>query len=168
MQDAERAKRFRGYDLNRVNFTSREFVCQACSNYCEMKEFLIDGEKSYWGDKCSDKFRKRSRTDRQPVIEDLLSCREKLLEEAPLHRKGSRQTVGIPRAMFFYDRFPFWCAYFQELGYDVSFASHRRQDLRGQAKKSAIAQPCFPVQVAHGHVQALVSKAWITFCCPTW
>ena len=58
--------RFRGFDLDLVKFTARDFVCRACSNYCEMKEFLIDGEKSYWGDQCSDKFRKRARTDRQP------------------------------------------------------------------------------------------------------
>ena len=82
MQASGETSRFRGFDLNRVNFTSRDFVCRACSNYCEMKEFSIDGEKSYWGDQCSDKFRKRSRTDRQPVIEDLLSGRDKLLEAA--------------------------------------------------------------------------------------
>jgi hypothetical protein len=29
-----------------------------------MKEFVIDGEKTYWGDQCSEKFRKRTWTDR--------------------------------------------------------------------------------------------------------
>ncbi len=73
MRASGQESRFRGFDLNQAKFVSRDFVCRACSNYCEMKEFVIDGEKSYWGDQCSDKFRKRSRTDRQPVIEDLLT-----------------------------------------------------------------------------------------------
>ena len=58
--------------------TTRDFVCKACSNLCDIKEFNIEGQKSYWGDKCSDKFRKPSTTGRKPVIEDLFAFREKL------------------------------------------------------------------------------------------
>jgi predicted CoA-substrate-specific enzyme activase len=156
MQGAALPSQFRGYDLNRVNFTSRDFVCRACSNYCDMKEFVIDGEKSYWGDKCSDKFRKRTRTDRKPVIDDLLEYRDKLLQ-APLQpRNGGRPRVGIPRAMFFYDRFPFWCTYLQELGFAVVVSPPTDGRITAAGDELAIAQPCFPVQVAHGHVQNLL------------
>ena len=150
--------RFRGFELNHVNFTSRDFVCRACSNYCEMKEFLIDGDKSYWGDQCSDKFRKRSRTDRQPVIEDLLSSRDKLVEASLEPPRKGRKTVGIPRAMFFYDRFPFWCTYLQELGLNVSVSSPTDGRIAANGEELAIAQPCFPIQVAHGHVHALLKQ----------
>jgi predicted CoA-substrate-specific enzyme activase len=158
MKDAGQPSRFRGYDLARVNFTTREFVCQACSNYCDMKEFNIEGQRTYWGDKCSDKFRKRARTDRQPVIEDLIDWREKLLEEALLPTRGGRWRVGIPRTMFYYDRFPFWCAYFQELGFDVVVSSPTDRKISMAGEELAIAQPCFPVKVAHGHVQDLLEK----------
>jgi predicted CoA-substrate-specific enzyme activase len=150
--------RFRGFDLNQVKFTSRDFVCRACSNYCEMKEFLIEGEKSYWGDQCSDKFRKRARTDRQPVIEDLLSYRDKLLE-APLEPpKEGRKTIGVPRAMSFYDRFPFWCTYLQELGFNVAVSPPTDGRIAANGEELAIAQPCFPIQVAHGHVHMLLKQ----------
>ena len=143
-----------------MNFTTREFVCQACSNYCDMKEFNIEGQRSYWGDKCSDKFRKRAKTDRKPVIEDLMEWREKLLEEVlnASPRRGSRRTVGIPRAMFYFDRFPFWCAYFQELGFDVVVSPPTDRKISAAGDELAIAQPCFPVKVAHGHVQELMDK----------
>jgi predicted nucleotide-binding protein (sugar kinase/HSP70/actin superfamily) len=158
MKDAGRPSRFRGYDLYRVQFRARDFVCRACSNYCDMKEFTIEGERTYWGDQCSDKFRKRARSDRKPVIDDLLEYRDKLLEEVLLPAKGSRPTVGIPRTMFYYDRFPFWCAYFQELEFEVvlSDATDRKISTRGE--ELAVAQPCFPVQVAHGHVLDLLDK----------
>jgi len=29
--------RFRGYDLHRLELTTRDFVCKACSNFCDMK-----------------------------------------------------------------------------------------------------------------------------------
>ncbi len=158
MKDAGRPSRFRGYDLYRVQFTARDFVCRACSNYCDMKEFTIEGERTYWGDQCSDKFRKRARSDRQPVIEDLVEYRDKLLEEVLLPAKGSRPTVGVPRTLFYYDRFPFWCAYLQELDFEVvpSACTDRKISTRGE--ELAVAQPCFPVQVAHGHVLDLLDK----------
>ncbi|HYA23749.1 MAG TPA: acyl-CoA dehydratase activase [Terriglobales bacterium] len=150
--------RFRGFNLQRVKWTSRNFVCRACSNYCDMKEFVIDGEKSYWGDQCSDKFRKRSRTERRPVIEDLLAWRDRRLIEVLQPPREGRKTVGIPRAMFYHDRFPFWCAYLQKLGYNVVVSDPTDRCIAGKGEELAIAQPCFPVQVAHGHVQALLES----------
>jgi predicted nucleotide-binding protein (sugar kinase/HSP70/actin superfamily) len=158
MKNAGHPSRFRGYDLGRVDFTTREFVCQACSNFCDMKEFNIEGQRTYWGDKCSDKFRKRVRTDRQPVIEDLIEWREKLLEEVLLPTRGGSRTVGIPRTMFYYDQFPFWCAYFQELGFDIVVSSPTDRKISMAGEELTIAQPCFPVKVAHGHVQDLLDK----------
>ncbi len=159
MQANGQSSKFRGFDLNLVKWASRDFVCRACSNYCDMKEFVIDGEKSYWGDQCSDKFRKRSRTDREPVIEDLVARRDQLLEETlELPREG-RKTVGIPRAMFYFDRFPFWSTYLQELGYNVAVSPPTDGSIAAHGEELALAQPCFPVQVAHGHVQELLKEA---------
>ena len=114
--------------------TSRDFVCKACSNYCDIKEFTIEGQKSYWGDKCSDKFRKPSTTGRKPVIEDLFAYREKVIEELAAHpapAAGPRLRVGIPRAMSTFDRYPFWHRYFTELGIEVgAVAADRPQDRR--------------------------------------
>jgi predicted CoA-substrate-specific enzyme activase len=156
MQHSHDNSRFRGYDLHSVNYKSRDFVCRACSNVCDMKEFTIEGQKTYWGDKCSDMFHKRARADRKPVIGDLLEYRDKALERVLQPAKG-RVRVGIPRAMFFYDRFPFWCTYLQELGFDVLVSPPTDGRIAVAGDELAIAQPCFPVQVAHGHVQALLN-----------
>ena len=158
MKDSGRPSRFRGYDLHKVNFSTREFVCQACSNCCDMKEFNIEGQRSYWGDKCSDKFRKHTRSDRKPVIADLMELRARLLEEVRLPPKGNQPTVGIPRTMFYYDRFPFWCAYFQELGFDVVVSSPTDRKISAAGEEVTTAQPCFPVMVAHGHIVDLAEK----------
>ena len=155
MQSTDRPSRFRGYDLNRVDYSSRDFVCRACSNDCDMKEFVIEGQKTYWGDKCSDKFRKRTRTDREPVIADLFEIREKLLLQTWNPDIAGDRTVGIPRAMFFYDRFPFWSTYLQEMGCRIVLSPATDGAIAARGEELALAQPCFPVQVAHGHAEAL-------------
>lgn len=157
MRQKQQPSKFRGYHLDQVDFKTREFSCKACSNFCDIKEFNIEGQKSYWGDKCSDKFRKRARTDRRPVIEDLVEYRDRVLEAALRPPAGNRKKVGIPRTMFFYDRFPFWCAYMQELGFDVVTSPRTDPAIAATGDELAIAQPCFPVKVAHGHVQKLFS-----------
>ncbi|MGI9102149.1 MAG: acyl-CoA dehydratase activase [Terriglobales bacterium] len=158
MQRRNGASKFRGYHLDQVDYKTREFVCKACSNFCDIKEFNIEGQRTYWGDKCSDKFRKRARTDRKPVVEDLIEYRDKVLEEVLKPAAGNRRRVGIPRTMFFYDRFPFWCAYVQELGFDVVVSPRTDPVIAATGDELAIAQPCFPVKVAHGHVQKLLDS----------
>ena len=63
--------RFRGFDMGKVDYRRREFVCKGCSNFCDMQEIRIGGANTYWGDKCSERYRKGARTDIKPVIEDL-------------------------------------------------------------------------------------------------
>jgi predicted nucleotide-binding protein (sugar kinase/HSP70/actin superfamily) len=147
--------RFRGYDLRKLQLSTRDFVCKACSNLCDMKEFVIEGQKSYWGDKCSDKFRKPSATGRKPVIDDLFAYRDQLLEALPTRTSG-RFRIGLPRAMSMLDRLPFWKRYFADLELPVMLSPVTDPRISAAGIEMAVAQPCYPVQVAHGHVQALV------------
>ena len=152
------ATRFRGYDLDKLSLSSRDFVCKACSNYCDMKEFVIEGQKSYWGDKCSDKFRKPSATGRKPVIDDLFAYREQLLDAltAGLPAGTGKFRIGLPRAMSLVERLPFWRRYFAELGIETVLSPVTDPRISAIGIDLAVAQPCYPVQVAHGHVQTLL------------
>ncbi|MCL6506255.1 MAG: acyl-CoA dehydratase activase [Bryobacteraceae bacterium] len=147
--------RFRGYDLSRLKMTTRDFVCKACSNYCDIKEFTIEGQKSYWGDKCSDRFRKPSGTGRKPVIEDLFEFRETLVAALTAERASGGPRIGLPRAMSTFDRHPFWHRYFTELGCEVMLSPPTDPTIAARGVELALAQPCYPVQIAHGHVAAL-------------
>ena len=156
--------RFRGYDLTKLEMKTRDFVCKACTNECDIKEFTIEGNKSFWGDKCSDKYRKVSKSGRQPVIDDLFAFREHLLEELTggpltpprtLNKVPGRLVVGIPRAMSMIDKYPFWHRYFTDMGVDVVLSRMTDPRIAADGIDMAIAQPCFPVQVAHGHARAL-------------
>jgi len=149
--------RFRGFDLSRVRYSLREFVCRACPNICDMQEFTVEGVKTYWGDKCSWKFRRRARTERRPVLDDLLALRDRLCW-ARSTGEGSGVRVGIPRAMSFYDYFPFWRALLEALGCEVVLSAPTNRRIIEVGQEWTVAEPCFPVKVAHGHLADLLRR----------
>ena len=85
--------RFRGWDLEAVDYTVKDFVCKHCTNECDIRQFTIEGEKTYWGDKCSDRYRKRAKVDKKPVIDDLVALRERLLLE-PYEEAAERSSAA--------------------------------------------------------------------------
>ncbi|NBB96440.1 MAG: hypothetical protein GVY16_11980 [Planctomycetes bacterium] len=152
--------RFRGYDMETVDYTLREFTCKGCSNSCSIQEFTVEGEKTYWGDKCSDRFRKRVKAAKQPVIEDLVSVRQDLLmddSDVPAVADDA-PTVGIPMAMFAWEQCPFWRTFFATLGLRTVLSDLTNKTIIDAGLRSVVAEPCFPIIVAHGHVANLVDK----------
>ena len=154
------ASKFRGYDLERVDFTLREFTCRACNNNCSIQEFTVAGEKTYWGDKCSDRYRKHVKTDRQAVIDDVMCERNELLFDAlhlPSPQEGAPK-IGIPMTMFAWGQLPFWRTLLAELGFDVILGEQTNQRIIKAGLAAAVAEPCFPIIVAHGHMLNMAEK----------
>jgi predicted CoA-substrate-specific enzyme activase len=156
-QTGQSESTFKGWDLKQVQWKIREFECQSCSNHCTIQEVDVDGEKSYWGDKCSEKYRKRSKTSKKAIIPDLIRFREDVYfrQADAVRSKNERGKIGFPRCLFFYERFPFWSAYFNHLGFEVALTGPSKQDLIHEGVEATVAEPCFPVQVAHGHLMQL-------------
>jgi predicted CoA-substrate-specific enzyme activase len=154
------ATTFRGFDLSKVDYRRREFVCKGCSNYCDMQEILIGDSRTYWGDKCSEKYRKAARTGTVPVIDDLVARRiewmDRLVAETPT--SGARGTVGFPRAMYFHERFPFWKGVLTRMGFGVKVSPRTDKAIAREGFERTVAEPCYPIQVAHGHVGALLAS----------
>lgn len=161
--------RFRGWDLNKVDYTIREFTCKGCSNECDIRQFTIGEEKTYWGDKCSDRYRKRAKVDKEPVIRDLIEFRNALAysyvteveNTDPLLCTGTnapRGVMGIPRAMYTYERLPFWATFFKACGFDLMVSRQTDKKIRELGIEAAVAEPCFPIRVAHGHVAELLQE----------
>ncbi|MEJ2111878.1 MAG: acyl-CoA dehydratase activase-related protein, partial [Acidobacteriota bacterium] len=69
---------------------------------------------------------------------------------------GEGPTVGIPRCMYTYDSLPFWMTYFHAIGCSTVLSEVTNRKLAEMGIETAMAEPCFPIQVAHGHVSRLV------------
>jgi len=164
---------FRGYDISSIDYSLREFECRGCSNFCNIQEFTVEGEKTYWGDKCSDRYRQRTRVDRKAVIPDMIALYKELLERDPLETvrertgretetswagRGPARKVGIPRTMYYYDRGQFWTAYLRGLGFEVIKTIETSKKISHLGMESVVAEPCYPIQIAHGHAAALLEE----------
>lgn len=149
---------FRGYNLEEIDYSIREITCKSCTNYCDVQIFEVENEKTYWGDKCSYKFRKAAKVERQPVIEDLFKLREEFLLDGWEKDKGEGPRFGIARSMYFYDRFPFWYTFLRELGFSIVLSDPTNKKIKSTSLEVCVADPCFPKKVAHGHIQDLIEK----------
>jgi predicted CoA-substrate-specific enzyme activase len=149
---------FRGFGLENVNYTLREFTCKACSNFCNMQEFTVEGEKTYWGDQCSDKFRRKQVSEKKPVVEDLLGMRRNLMFKDYDPDVGGKATIGLPKSMYVYEHFPLWNAFFRELGYRVLLSDETNAKIIRWGIEASVAEPCLPMQAYHGHVRQLLNE----------
>jgi len=154
---------FRGFFLEEIDYTLREFICKACSNYCNMQEFMVEGEKTYWGDQCSDKFHRKHSSEKKPVINDLLSFRHERLFDGYNPDVAGKATIGLPRGMYIYEQFPFWNTFFRQLGYRILLSDETNAKIVQFGNETSVAEPCLPIQAYHGHVQHLLDLGvdWI-------
>lgn len=151
--------RFRGWDLTAVDYALKEFTCQGCGNRCCVQQFTVDGEKTYWGDKCSDRYRKRAKSEKKPVIPDLVALRRKLLEaDQPEDSGATGPAVGIPRAMYTWSLLPLWRRFFADCGMRVVVSDETSRATIQRGLDAVVAEPCFPIIVAHGHAAELIDR----------
>ncbi len=177
MQALKAPSSFRGFDIEAVDYSIREFTCRGCSNRCDIQEFTVAGNKSYWGDKCSERFRQQPKTPLKPVIDDLLEVhRQALLRDwfkvfitqelnSALQRKAREAEkaaaktptlrLGMLQTMNFYHRYPFWHTYLRALGHEISLSGITSREIKKQGIETCVAEPCFPIQVTHGHLLQL-------------
>ncbi|RQW02533.1 CoA activase, partial [candidate division KSB1 bacterium] len=150
--------RFRGFDLTKVDFKIRQFMCKGCSNNCDIQECTIDGEKTYWGDKCSHRYQKKTKVAQKATIPNLFTLHEEWLQEDIPGPDGLGIRIGIPKSMYYYDRFPFWRTYFKQIGAQVVLSSDTTTQLAADGRELCIAEPCFPIIIGHGHYVDLLRK----------
>ena len=68
-------------------------------------------------------------------------------------------TIGIPRAlMVFYQQFPFWRTFFEQLGFNVVISKESDKALLTKSIETITAETCLPVEIMHGHVIDLIEK----------
>jgi predicted CoA-substrate-specific enzyme activase len=152
---------FKGFNIRNVPFTLDKFTCKECTNHCEIRMVKIEGESKplFYGGRC-EKYEVDSRKRKQDDIPNLFAEREQLLlgDYKEATNKGGI-SIGIPRELsLYYQEFPFWSAFFTELGFQVVLSKHTDRRLVTRALEMLTSETCFPVEVMHGHVMDLLDK----------
>jgi predicted CoA-substrate-specific enzyme activase len=153
--------RFKGFGVRNITYNVSRFVCQECTNHCEIRRVKITGEKKslFYGGRCE----KYETDDRKKIpnnIPNLFEKRTEMLTEGFIEKESWRSTsIGIPRAlMVFYQQFPFWRTFFEELGFSVVISKESDKSLLTRSIETITAETCLPVELMHGHVIDLVEK----------
>ena len=157
--------RFRGFDLTDRRYASSVFECKACPNLCEVHKVVIERETPFfYGARC-DKFEEAGRGTSASwrQIPDLFAERERLLldgwtEPASRATASGKLRVGVMRNLTFFDFFPFWRAFLERLGCEVVLSAPTSPELVELTQKSAVAESCFPVKLAFGHLLDLKTR----------
>lgn len=66
--------------------------------------------------------------------------------------------VGLPRSMFYFDYFPLWKSYFNNLGVEVITSPKTNKDILNRGINACVDESCLPIKVFHGHVDYLRDK----------
>jgi len=71
--------------------------------------------------------------------------------------------VGIPRALLYYQYYPMWKTFFEELGAEVVVSPLTTPTMLSSGSSRVVADTCLPVKVFLGHVLSLVGKCDYVF-----
>ncbi|HUL32140.1 MAG TPA: acyl-CoA dehydratase activase-related protein, partial [Thermodesulfobacteriota bacterium] len=88
--------------------------------------------------------------EREKMLSAPCEGEERLPADAP--------EIGIPRILYFHEMFPFWNAFFTEMGYRVVLSDITNKELIRKGVENVVAETCFPIKVSHGHVLNLLEK----------
>lgn len=67
--------------------------------------------------------------------------------------------VGIPRALLYYNYFPMWKTYFEELGAEVVLSNLTNKKILNEGVNCCVDDACLPMKVFHGHIIDLKDRA---------
>ena len=151
---------FVGFDLTDRKYEVKSFECQQCPNHCDVKKISIGGQfRSFYGGIC-DRYELEGEKNSAQALPDLFKEREEMLmsydrdgELAP-----NAPVIGIPRVLMFFEQFPLWATFFGELGVKVVLSDKTNKRLIHKGLQEVLAETCYPVKIAYGHVANLIEK----------
>ncbi|MHB1375797.1 MAG: acyl-CoA dehydratase activase, partial [Candidatus Humimicrobiaceae bacterium] len=152
---------FRGFsNIANIKYSQSSFECGSCPNMCEIKKVTFEGSKPlFYGGRC-EKYEKVKSSENG--LADLFAEREELLlgsyKKPDKESEASVKKIGIPFTMLTYEFYPFWNAFFSELGFEVVLSDKTNKKIINDGLGLVVAETCFPMKAVIGHVQNLLDK----------
>ena len=163
---------FRGFDeIAGVRYSHSSFECKGCPNHCDIKKISMTGRKPlYYGGRC-EKYEKGKQ--KSSDVPDYFAVREELLlnsyNKGLTHGEGIKKgkRVGLPYAMLSFEFYPFWKAFFTELGFQLVLSDKTNKKIINDGVQAAVSETCFPMKATLGHVINLLEKGIDYLLLPT-
>uniref|UniRef100_A0A7C4THL2 CoA activase n=1 Tax=candidate division WOR-3 bacterium TaxID=2052148 RepID=A0A7C4THL2_UNCW3 len=146
--------KFRGFELAKKSYKTDSFICKHCSNECEINCIRIEGEKPiFYGGRCE----RYEEKDKKAEVElpDIFQLRNAMFFRT---EDSGGIPIGIPRALFYYELFPFFYKFLLKLGFKPVLSDETNRVIVENGTARAVADTCFPIKVGLGHIDALIKK----------
>ncbi len=156
--------RFNGFDLDKIPYVSSSFICPHCINHCTVKKITIKEKPFFYGGLCG---RYDKKVERAKDIPNYFETRNEILLSYIKNTDANRLQIGIPRIFLFYDFFPQWATFFNELGINIVLSEETNRAMANTGVKKAVVDTCFPIKASYGHIQDLLDKGITKIFCPT-
>jgi predicted CoA-substrate-specific enzyme activase len=157
----DQKSKFKGFQVSKTSYETSNFVCKSCANHCEIKRVTVDGETKplFYGGIC-DKYEFDERKKAGANLPNLFEEREELLvEDFESNLEKSKTTIGLPRGLMnYYQHFPFWKTFFNELGFHLVVSDESDRQIITTSLETMVSETCLPVELMHGHVLNLIDK----------
>jgi predicted CoA-substrate-specific enzyme activase len=153
---------FRGFGTSTQSYTQDSFTCSHCSNNCEIHRVLLEGGRQLlYGGRC-ERFETARSSPVTPGRNWFPQREEILLDGWVQPGPGTGRTrVGMPRALWFWELFPYFRTFFEAMGCDVVLSSPSSSTTVHRGVENTASETCFPVKLAHGHVIDLLENGAI-------
>jgi predicted CoA-substrate-specific enzyme activase len=156
------ASQFAGFHLKDRPYEVKTFECQKCPNVCRVHQIYIEGRlRSYYGSVCG-RYERHSDHRRYAHVPDLFRERQAQLmegfDEERSVQQGAGEVIGIPRTLSFFDYFPFWHAFFRNLGHPLVLSEATNKRLIQRGLSNIPSETCFPIKTVYGHISDLIAK----------
>lgn len=146
---------FLGFEERQGKYEISSFQCQDCRNACRITKVTTSSSTFCYGGVCG----KHEQRKKSSGLPDLFKEREDLLlSYASASGSNGGEKIGILRAQLFYEFFPLWSVFLQELGFEVVISDSTNAEIINRGLELTAIDNCFACKIVCGHMSDLQSK----------
>lgn len=128
--------------------------CGGCGNNCILTiSRFSDGSRYITGNRCE---RGAGLASAKNDIPNLYKTKLELLFDRPAAEpdRAPKGVIGIPRVLNMYEDYPFWHAFFTELGFRVILSPPSNKEMYEKGMDTISSDTaCYPAKLVHGHIK---------------
>lgn len=139
-------------------YRKQSLRCRGCENTCAITKLTFANQNLFYtGNRCERTYSNHGRKVERGI--NLYAYKRDLLFNRPAApAAGARLTIGIPRALNFYENYPFWCTLFVESGLGVRLSDASSSAIFESGARTVMSENiCFPAKLLHGHIFNLIA-----------
>ncbi|MDR2981466.1 MAG: acyl-CoA dehydratase activase-related protein [Puniceicoccales bacterium] len=140
-----------------------ETTCPGCENRCQVRQYTFANTNTFYsGNKCEKIYTNRGADFRKG--ENIYPFKySKIFRQTSMvtgeETADPKLRIGIPRALNYYENYPFWHKLLSAAGAEVVLSTRSTFKLYEKGARTIMSDNiCFPAKLVHGHIYDLIER----------